>query len=197
MLFLRFFLFAVTYMLCAIGFSLLVRSDDTLAALASLSPGRSDAGIDPLVLFLLVAGSVVLYFMSGRFKALARDTHLAILGTGIFLVSFSLVKTALPLAMPFYADPLLASLDRALHFGTDPWQIAHAFAPWINPTVAAVFYVSVWMFFSTAFPLFLALADRDDARRTRYLVLFLFIWVVLGNFVAISLMSAGPIYYDS
>ena len=196
MLFLRFFLFAVTYMMCAIGFSFQVRSGDTLAALASLWPGTSDDRMDPRLVLLLLAGSAVLYFMSGRQRALARDTHLAILGTGIFLASFSLAKSAMPLAVPFHADPVLAELDRALHFGTDPWRIAHVFAPWINPTFAAVFYVTVWTVFSTAFPLFLALADRNEARRTRYIVLFFFVWVVLGNLIAISLMSAGPVFYD-
>lgn len=196
MLFLRFFLFAVTYMMCAIGFSYQVRSGDTLAALASLWPGSSEERMDPRLLVLLFAGSAVLYFMSGRLKALMRDTHLAILGTGIFLAAFSLAKSAMPLAVPFHADPFLAELDRVLHFGTDPWQIVHAFAPWINPTFAAVFYVTVWTVFSTAFPLFLALTDRNDARRTRYVVLFFFVWVVLGNFVAISVMSAGPVFYD-
>jgi hypothetical protein len=36
------------------------------------------------------------------------------------------LKTAIPLVVPFYADQLLADLDRAIFF-TDPWRITHFF----------------------------------------------------------------------
>lgn len=196
MVFFRFFLFAVFYMCCAIGFSYIARGDQTMAALASLWPGSPESGIDPRLLLALLVMAVVLYFMAGRLKPLALDMHLAILGTGIFLAAFSLGKSAMPMIVPFYADPALAGIDRALHLGTDPWEIAHRLAPYINARAAAIFYVTVWTVFSSAFPLFLALTDRDQARRAHYLVLFFAVWIVLGNLLALGFMSAGPVFYD-
>jgi len=52
------------------------------------------------------------------------------------------------------------------------------------------------VFVSTFFPMLLVLADQDSARRYRFLMLYLFIWVVLGNLLALAGMSASPIYHD-
>lgn len=197
MIFFRFFVFALTYMIAAIGFAYMARGTDAVAALASLWPGSAQGvGIDPWLLLALVVMAVALYFAAGRLKPLALDMHLAILGTGVFLAAFSLFKSAMPLVVPFHADPFLADLDRALHFGTDPWELTHMLAPWINPQAAAIFYVTVWTVFSSAFPLFLALSDRDVVRRAHYLQLFFLVWIVLGNVFALVFMSAGPVFYD-
>lgn len=39
------------------------------------------------------------------------------------MVSFSLTKSLIPAAVPFYLDPFLHAADRAVHFGRDPWLL--------------------------------------------------------------------------
>jgi hypothetical protein len=117
-------------------------------------------------------------------------------GCLIFSAAFTLVKTSIPSILPFYADPFFADLDRALHGGIDPWVWTHQWAGSINVDAVATLYFIIWGFPAAFFPLILALSDSDDARKKRFLILHCFVWIGLGNVIALGGSSVGPVYYD-
>lgn len=113
--------------------------------------------------------------------------------SGISII-FPMVKSALPVVNPFWADPMLATLDRTLHLGADPWTLTHALT--LSTTVTDVIYVMLWIIPAVYFPLFLAFFDGDRARINRFSMLYLFVLFFLGNVVAGLFMSVGPVYFD-
>ncbi len=130
--------------------------------------------------------------------ALLKRVPGAIIATficGVFFLTFTMVKTSLTFAVPFYAGPALAQVDRWLHGGIDPWVLAHALAPWINADAAAGIYAGLWFIPAMYFPVILRLFDGDEARIERFVALFAFAWIVLGNIAAITFMSEGPVFY--
>ena len=115
---------------------------------------------------------------------------------GVFFLTFTIVKSSLTFGVPFYAGPLLADIDRMLHFGTDPWRIAHLASQWINADWAVMVYAALWFAPAMYFPVVLRLFDNDEVRIQRYDLLFAFVWIVLGNVAAMIFMSEGPVYFD-
>ncbi len=129
-------------------------------------------------------------------KARAMSALLAAAGSVALQVGFTFLKSAIPSIVPFYADPPLASLDYFLHGGRDPWQIAHAL---VRPETALFLvpaYLHVWGTAAIGLPVVIALSDRDQERVRRFLILYLAVWIGLGNVVALAVSSAGPVFYD-
>lgn len=114
----------------------------------------------------------------------------------VFIMTFTLIKTSLPALVPFFADPFFAQIDRALHGGRDPFELAHGLAGWLPAGAVALFYLQVWLLPATLLPFLLVLIDDDRRRVGRFLVLYVAVWVGLGNLLALAGMSAGPVYYD-
>jgi hypothetical protein len=139
-------------------------------------------------LFVVVPDKVLFW----RLPAAAVMTFVC----GVFFLTFTMVKNSLSQAVPFFAGPALAEIDRLLHFGTDPWRLAHLFAPWINADVASGIYAGLWFIPAMYFPVLLRLFDSDEGRIARFVTLHAFAWIILGNVVALMLMSEGPVYYD-
>ncbi|WP_238364998.1 phosphatase PAP2 family protein [Mesobacterium pallidum] len=121
---------------------------------------------------------------------------ITLVAVGVFTLCFTMVKATLPQAMPFWADPLMADIDRALHLGHDPWALTHALPFAIPPEAAHKIYLSLWLLPSMWLPVFVVLLDRDVARQRRFITLYVLSWVILGNILAWGFMSAGPVYYD-
>lgn len=115
---------------------------------------------------------------------------------GVFFLTFTMIKTSMTFAVPFYAGPALAEIDRMLHFGIDPWQIAHMASPWIDADKAVMIYTAIWFAPAMYFPVLLRLFDHDETRIERFVVLFAFVWIMLGNIGAIAFMSEGPVFFD-
>jgi PAP2 superfamily len=115
---------------------------------------------------------------------------------GVFFLTFTMIKTSLTFGVPFYAGPALAGIDRSLHLGTDPWQIVHVFSPWIDADAAVRVYTAIWFAPAMYFPVVLRLFDNDETRIERFVVLFAFAWIMLGNIGAITFMSEGPVFFD-
>ena len=123
-----------------------------------------------------------------------------------FLAGFSSVKTLLPLAAQaigqpvFFADPFFAALDRAIHFGIDPWRLAHAATEAVGwedfVHHAAPAYGLWWAIPAFCLPAIMVVLGEPKNRMRHYLVLYFFAWIVLGNAMALAGLSAGPIYYD-
>lgn len=123
------------------------------------------------------------------------------LGRGLLFVvvimfiarSITSFKAAIPIYVPFYADPWLAQLDRSI-FGTDPWRITHAiFGPTGTMLIdrAYMLWFPIMMLYIGWFCF-----SRNQALQLRGLLTFLLCWAVLGNFVALAMSSVGPCFYE-
>ncbi len=154
-------------------------------------------------LFLKLAWWVVpifaLMFVLAPWKTLLKRLPQAI--AAIFLCTlffqvFTLMKTTLPYAVDFWADPLMANLDRLLHLGTDPWVFTHKFSDWVDLNWAGNIYFGFWLVPALYTPVLLILFDGDEARKRRFFLLYFFVWVGLGNVLALAFMSVGPVFYD-
>jgi hypothetical protein len=120
----------------------------------------------------------------------------AFFGCLLFSAAFSLVKTTIPHVVPFYADPMLANLDAALHLGQDPWALVHKLSDYVPANWLVLLYFDLWLWPALFLPLLIALTDTDAQRTKRYLILYAFCWIGLGNVVATMFSSVGPVYYD-
>jgi hypothetical protein len=107
--------------------------------------------------------------------------------------AFSAMKGAIAVAVPFYLDPPLARLDRAL-FGTDPWRLTHALFGWATPAID-MFYLSWLLVMLLGF--YLVLLSRPSPRKTQSLVAYLLMWPLVGTIGGYALSSAGPIFQDA
>jgi hypothetical protein len=113
----------------------------------------------------------------------------------LFVGVFVSVKTMLPDLVPFYADPLLADIDRVLHGGA-PWRYAVAIVPpGVTPAIEAL-YFGGWNLLLPGCMLAVAVVPSLRDVRAQYVWTFLIAWALLGNVLAGAFMSAGPVYYQ-
>lgn len=113
----------------------------------------------------------------------------------IFFSEFVTSKSFYPRFIPFYADPMLAEMDRVLHFGKQPWE-------WLKPLYSSPvayeitdFMYSLWFAIKYAMLIWFGFSlKRPDLRATFFITYFL-AWVILGTFVAVVFSSAGPCYF--
>lgn len=194
-----FFRFVLVYLLAALAITALVRDvgDDLLveAVISTLSFGwiflRYAIWIIPLFLLMPVV-------MGWRnFVARLGMIGSAAAASVLLQVAFSFLKTAIPMIVPFYADPPLADFDRWLHGGIDPWVLTMNWATWLPMDTILPFYIIVWSFPAIALPVVIAVSDRDTQRTARFLVLYVACWLVLGNILAMVGSSVGPVFYDA
>ncbi len=139
-------------------------------------------------LFLLIPSAVLLNRIPRAVTMLAACSF--------FFLTFTMLKSSLPFAVSFWADPMLAEIDRALHFGTDPWKLTHALLPVLPGEWWQTWYMGFWMIPSMYFPVLLVLFDSDDGRIRQYLILYAWAWAGIGTLVALIFMSGGPIYFE-
>ncbi|MEM9584520.1 MAG: phosphatase PAP2 family protein [Pseudomonadota bacterium] len=194
----QFFFFSLIYLLAGIALVMLVREDPITLLLFVLIKSVSLATylVDYAKYFgvFLIIG---LWFTRHLgLKQRIVPTLYAIMGCLMFSAAFSLVKTSIPSVVPFYADEMLANLDAALHFGFDPWTVAHSFADYIPANAIVILYFGLWTLPAIFLPVIIAITDTDDDRTKRFLVLHVLCWIGLGNVVATILSSVGPVYYD-
>lgn len=139
------------------------------------------------------------------FKRLFSPHRMAALISGILLMgalmffqgSFTSIKNLLPvLNGGFTDDHFQAELDAWLHMGVDPWSwLHHALgSDWLT-AVLEYNYSIVWFFVCFGILFFVTTSPMADAVRKRYLLLFVFVWIVCGNVLAGLFLSAGPIFY--
>ncbi len=88
------------------------------------------------------------------------------------------------------------NLDKAIHFGTDPWRFTHKFSGIINNRAVDYVYFFFWIYPAFLFTLVLALTDRNAGRVSRFLLIYIFVFFVLGNIFAMLGLSVGPVYFD-
>ena len=102
------------------------------------------------------------------------------------------LKQAIPYINPFWADPALIRLDRLLFFGHDAWQVTHALVPATGTRVIDGLY-AVWHPVQIGFCMAIVLLF-DRRLQLQAVLSFQLAWLLVGNLLAISLASVGPIF---
>lgn len=128
----------------------------------------------------------------GRFLA---GTALFV-GLLVFTTSFTALKNAASIGVPFSWDVQLAALDNFLHFGHDPWRILYGFSQ--NKhflRVVEINYNVLWFVLNYSMLYWVAVSPAADRIRWRYMLCFLLIWSGLGTVVGPLFLSAGPAFY--
>lgn len=134
------------------------------------------------------------YLLYNRIKSL--EIVSVLFGSALLCSSFLIIKTTIPMMMPFWADPMLAAWDRALFGGVDGYVWSHQFAPYMTAETAMLFYIPIWAVSMLVFPAVVVVFETDVARKLRYLKIYFYSWLVLGLGLATVMSSAGPIYHD-
>lgn len=115
------------------------------------------------------------------------------LALSVFSGLFTSAKSLMTDVTPFFADEVLATIDAAVP-GSGLWQVA-----WRFPALLRWLEVAYFPAWATLFLLSLAGAvfwPRLRDVRAQYLWTYMLVWIVLGNLVAASVMSAGPTYFE-
>lgn len=192
------FRISVLYMLCTLVLTAVLTQDlgNTLVlalAIAAKLSRHIYGGLGWLLAALLIA---VIFLAPGDRRRRLGSVLLMVALSFFLQTGFLFAKSAIPMLVPFYADPLLARIDQALFFGEDAWRIAHAISSEHITWAFPVIYMQVWSICALGFPLIVAATDPDEARAGRYVWLFILSWFVVGNVLATLGSSVGPIYYD-
>ncbi len=136
----------------------------------------------------LFSTSRLAYFLSGLCLLMAIM---------IFQGTFTSVKNGMPVWQHgFQFDVLQADIDAFLHFGADPWRWLYLVAE--NDSVRAFVewnYNVFWFILNFGTLFFVATSPRAASVRTRYLLCFMMVWIVVGNILAGLFLSAGPAFY--
>lgn len=122
----------------------------------------------------------------------------AISTIAIFMVcvaAFTAYKHDLSGMVTFFADPWLAGVDAAIHFG-DSWRWTRSVpVPAPIDRVLYILYSQFWIIQVAMVVLLAAWLERPDARQ-RYFVALMTMAIVLGLCLRVLGSSAGPIFYD-
>jgi hypothetical protein len=154
----------------------------------------------------LVGGSILALpkvwglWREGEAKPIARMVREAdVNAVAIYLAGFQLfalqmgaltwLKEMLPVAVPFWADPPLASLDRAI-LGTDAWRLV----PLSLMHPLDVIYVT-WAPITTI-AINVLLCMKPSQAKARAILSYFLIVGLMGVCGQYLLSSAGPVFYD-
>ena len=194
----RLAIFSAIYLVLSLALAFAVRDDMWIKLQSTLLKSRNFAEAMIEVGYLFAAALFLIFALYGaeELKRRAACIGWAALSLILFQPAFTLTKTTLPAIAPFFADPFFADLDRALHFGTDPWVFAHMLDNWFDVQMLMDFYLTGWAIPAFFLPIVMAATDRDTARVNRTLIVFMFAWVCIGNVLALAGLSVGPVYYD-
>lgn len=117
-----------------------------------------------------------------------------LLATPFFMAGFTATKNLLNDTIPFTWDPTLEAFDQWLHFGIAPWR-------WLPLEIWPVtrfieFVYALWGVVLVALPFVVCLRVGNDANRTRLLISYPLVMILLGNVAAGLFMSAGPFWFQ-
>ncbi|MDO1582372.1 phosphatase PAP2 family protein [Rhizobium oryzicola] len=135
-------------------------------------------------------------FSADRIHAFAAGL-LLLAAMMIFQGAFTSMKNLLPdFGGGFVDDVVQADIDHWLHFGLDPWRYLYAVAKaeWVLHVVEWSYNV-LWFVICFGALFFVATSPKADGIRLRYFLMYMFVWVGLGNVVAGLFLSAGPAFY--
>jgi hypothetical protein len=113
----------------------------------------------------------------------------------LLLRTYSSWKPLIPLVVPFGAvDLALMRLDAAVHFGHHPWALLHPVIGHPIATLTIDLLYALWLPVNFVVLVWQA-ASGPTGARTRFLLTYALIWIVVGTLMATPLASAGPCYY--
>jgi len=143
---------------------------------------------------LQLARNLWAFCRDGRRMALGLPVFASLVA---FIYAFSNVKGNIPVFQPFAWDPTFDALDAALHAGRRPWE-------WLQPVLGhwpVTFMVNVLynLWFVVMFGVWLhnAFMAAPGARRTRFFLAFMLLWMIGGGLLAVAFSSAGPCFYGA
>lgn len=122
------------------------------------------------------------------FPSVVIGTVLAGVAGSLFLP----LKFAIPAQIPFWLDVPLAEAER-LAFGTDPWVLLNSLLGWAIMPMDRVY--GLWLP-TQLIVFFTVLIQPPSPQKSRCLIAYSLIWLLLGVCAALLLSSAGPIFYD-
>lgn len=136
-------------------------------------------------------------WLAGRFLDGERPgniVHAMIIFTPL-MVSFVALKEAIPEINPFAWDRTFADWDRALHFGTLPWEYLQPVLGHAPATAAIAVVYNLWIVVMFGCLFWQAFTGRASRLRLQFLLAFAFTWFIGGNILAVIFSSAGPCFY--
>jgi hypothetical protein len=113
----------------------------------------------------------------------------------LFGGAFTVIKSSIPSINPFSWDPFFYELDKAIHFGTSPWEliqpiVGHPFISW-----AINWFYNLWFFVLSYVWVWQAFSLKRPVLRLRFFYSMLLTWIFLGIIAAIAFSSVGPCFY--
>lgn len=135
-------------------------------------------------------------FAPRRVARFVAGTLLLLTAVLLFTVMFSSIKTTFPVEHGFLFDVAQADIDKAIHFGTDPYRLLYAIAehPLVLRIVEANYNV-VWFVICYFTLYWVCTSPRTEGMRVRYVLTWMVSWAVIGTLMAGYWISAGPAYY--
>lgn len=129
------------------------------------------------------------------FHARAQWMVTTALITSLTIPVYGMFKQFTLKARGFPFDPLLASVDRMLFFGYDPWQVMHGLfgSAWFTLFLDRAY--GIWLPILMFCPVLWAALIHDPLIRARLIGCWLGVWVFVGGVAAWLLASAGPMFY--
>lgn len=191
-----FFRFGLVYFLFAATVSYLLAGNSLDPMVGSMTAFMRALIVNTLSTVLIFV-AVLIAFVRYRGQPVFNDIVFAIVGLAFFSNGFAMLKTSMSQLSGFWADPMLAELDRWMHFGVDPWVITHLLSPWIHAGIADLFYLRIWIAVAVFFPVLIAALDRNLPKRNAYVILYAIAWAFCGNVLALPFLSGGPIYLEA
>jgi PAP2 superfamily len=107
------------------------------------------------------------------------------------------LKPMIPVINPFSWDVALMELDRALHFGIDPWRLLHPFVGYDAVTYVINMLYNFWFLSLFGFFTWYGFATRSTVNRTQFFLAYMLTWWIGGGLMAVAFSSAGPAYYSA
>ena len=140
--------------------------------------------------------------LASDFFTIVSDKNRYVLGIPATIITFAFmyiyveIKTNIPLFTAFSWDEAFFRIDRAMHFGIDPWRILHPFFRLSDYLVFALnVNYALWFLFVWVIWCVYVFADRPGIVRTRFLLSYFLTWSIGGSLLAVMFASAGPVFY--
>jgi hypothetical protein len=105
------------------------------------------------------------------------------------------LKPAIPEIKPFAWDQTFMALDRAVHFGVDPWVLLQPLMGYDYVTFAVNLAYDFWFVALFGAWFWFGFMTQASELRTRFFVSYMLVWWVGGGLLAVLFSSAGPVYY--
>jgi hypothetical protein len=108
---------------------------------------------------------------------------------GLEMGALTWLKEMIPWVIPYWADPALASADRAI-LGTDAWRLI---PEWLMHPLDVIYVTWGPMMLMTLMPI---LCLRPSRKKTQAMLAYFLVVGLMGVCGQYFLSSAGPVFYD-